>query len=126
MKKLFITLAVAISAATAVGANTEKSGTINIHISGFEGTEGTLMIGVGNISHPESMKGAMLKVDNYEMTVEIPNVPLGEICINAFQDMNENFQLDFDGMGRPTEPCLQHSLKFTEDNQTVDVELKIY
>jgi len=89
MKKLLFTFVVAICA-MATFAKTSKQ---LIKFVGLAYTEGT-------------------EVEDTEMSipVDFSNLTNLKVFVQAFQDLNENRNLDKDNFGRPTEPCLQTTL----------------
>lgn len=49
-----------------------------------------------------------------------------EVQVQAFQDLNGNNTLDFDGYGRPTEPCLQTVITPDVETPVIDLQLVQY
>lgn len=106
MKKLLFTFVVAICA-MATFAKTSKQ---LIKFVELPYTEGTIYLSV-NVGDSTVVRQA-IEVEDTEMSIPVDFSSLTnlKVFVQAFQDLNENRNLDKDNFGRPTEPCLQTTL----------------
>ena len=106
MKKLLFTFVVAICA-MATFAKTSKQ---LIKFVELPYTEGTIYLSV-NVGDSTVVRQA-IEVEDTEMSipVDFSNLTNLKVFVQAFQDLNENRNLDKDNFGRPTEPFLQTTL----------------
>ena len=58
-------------------ANMAQTADLTITIKGIKGNKGNLMIGVGELQNPKSMKGDMARITNETTTVQIKEVAKG-------------------------------------------------
>lgn len=124
-RKLAIILACATLAVPgSIIANTAQTTDLTITIKGIKGNVGNLMIGVGDLQAPKSMKGNIIKATHPTATTQIREVPSGECTIYIYHDENENHLLDRDEKGVPTEGCAIK--KTTIDQQNNSVEIVLY
>lgn len=130
MKKILLTVAGMMMSLCIFANDSENTeittGTITVKIVGISDLDGKLFIGVGDMSKPQQMKGAVLDVEDYEMGITFEGVEFGNTSINVFQDMNGNNQLDFGDFGRPAEPCATQNITFDKENILFEIELKKY
>ena len=106
MKKLLFTFVVAICAMAAFAKTSKQL----IKFVELPYTEGTLYLSV-NVGDSTVVRQA-IEVEDTEMSipVDFSNLTNLKVFVQAFQDLNENRNLDKDNFGRPTEPCLQNTL----------------
>lgn len=130
MKKILLTVAGMMMSLCIFANDSENTeittGTITVKIVGISDLEGKLFIGVGDMTKPQQMKGAVLDVEDYEMGITFEGVEFGNTSINVFQDMNGNNQLDFGDFGKPAEPCATQNITFDKENTSFEIELKKY
>lgn len=96
---------------------------LTITIKGIKGNKGNLMIGVGDLQNPKSMKGNMARITNETTTVQIKEIPKGECTIYVYHDENQNYLLDKDEKGIPKEGCAIKKTVINQQNNTVEVTL---
>ena len=106
MKKLLFTFVVAVCAMV-VFAKTSKQ---TIRFVELPYTEGTLYLSVN--SGDSTIVRQAIEVEDTEIaiSVDFSNLTNLKVFVQAFQDLNENRNLDKDNYGRPTEPCIQTTL----------------
>jgi len=85
-----------------------QTGTITVEISGIQGTEGQISIGLysGEEGFPEtgkSYKGINIGVTREKAVATFQNVPAGTFAIPVFHDTNSNSKLDKNFFGIPKE-----------------------
>lgn len=87
--------------------------------------EGRLYVSV--TQDDKQLLAKAVEVDSGTVTVAFDSIPAGDamIMMQAFQDLNGNGNLDFDGYGRPVEPCVRTSMPVASDGY-YQVELKQY
>lgn len=124
MKKLFLFLAISTVVVTASADDSCSSCSVNFEEIPY--SEGTLYLSIS-----EGENNILLKaVDVESDTVSIPvcfSQHIGKtLAVNAFLDLNDNRQLDFDNYGRPTEPCLRDQVTPTEGTKTYTFNLVEY
>ena len=103
MKKLLIVLAFI---AICVSAKAKTQG-YTITFSELPYTEGTLYVSA-TCGDKELLKVAIeVEEDSIEIHVDFSKAIGKEVSIRAFQDLNDDRQLNFDSYGRPSEPYLQ-------------------
>lgn len=78
------------------------------------------------ITSGDVQRFAALPVDTYDVTATIIDVPDGKVKIAAFQDLNDNNNLDLNEMGIPSEPCLQTEAEVSSKNNIIDIILQEY
>lgn len=113
------TLATLGLATTSMAQNTELA----ITVKGIKGNKGNLMIGVGDLQNPQSMKGNMVKITSETVTTHIKEVPEGECTIYVYHDENENYMLDKDEQGMPKEGCAILKTIINEHHRSTEVTL---
>lgn len=96
---------------------------LTIIIKGIKGNKGNLMIGVGDLQNPLSMKGDMVKITSETATTLIKGVPQGEGTIYVYHDENGNYMLDKDEQGVPKEGCAIKKTIVNEQNNSAEVVL---
>lgn len=96
---------------------------LTITVKGIKGNRGHLMIGVGDLQNPLSMKGDMVKITSQTATTLIKGVPQGEGTIYVYHDENGNYMLDKDEQGVPKEGCAIKKKIVNEQNNSAEVVL---
>lgn len=104
-------------------ASMSQTTDLTITIKGIKGNKGNLMIGVGDLQNPKSMKGDMARITNETTTVQIKEVPKGECTIYVYHDENGNYLLDKDEKGTPKEGCAIKKVVVNQQNNTAEVTL---
>jgi len=106
MKKLL-----AIFALIAICASAKaETPTYTIILSDLPYTEGTIYVSA-TCGDKELLKAAIeVEEDSVAIPADFSTVLGKEIVVRAFQDLNEDKQLNFDSYGRPEEPYLQTKL----------------
>ncbi|MBC8431474.1 MAG: DUF2141 domain-containing protein [Desulfobacterales bacterium] len=107
MKK-FRLLLIIISLTLFVSIAYAQTGTITVEISGIQGTEGQISIGLytseeGFPETEKSYKGINSKVTGEETVAVFQEVPAGTYAIAIFHDTNSNTKLDKNFLGIPKE-----------------------
>ena len=89
--------------------------------------EGTLYIAVLDGDKPIDQKAVAIESDSVSVPVDLSKYAGKEVSVNAFQDLNDNQNLDMDQFGRPTEPCVMTTVKVNDcPCTTYDIELRQY
>ena len=102
-----------------------QKGTLVVTVKGIKEPKGNLMIAFGDKSRPQEMVFSMLPITSVDKVVcVLKDVPVGSGSLSAYQDLNENHQLDKDENQVPIELC------YTKDKVTVkegenSVEIKL-
>lgn len=96
---------------------------LTITVKGIKGNKGNLMIGVGDLQNPSSMKGDMIKITSETATTQIKGVPQGEGTIYVYHDENGNYRLDKNEQGVPKEGCAIKKTVVNEQNNFAEVVL---
>lgn len=96
---------------------------LTITVKGIKGNKGNLMIGVGDLQNPSSMKGDMIKITSKTATTQIKGVPQGEGTIYVYHDENGNYRLDKNEQGVPKEGCAVKKTVVNEQNNFAEVVL---
>lgn len=99
----------ACAAAWNPGPRPEGVGSLKVTITGFEGSDGQLLVSV--FLGPEGFPGEHDQAhDNKKLTIEadpmvlvFEDVPAGPVAISAFHDKDADFVLDSDFLGIPSE-----------------------
>jgi uncharacterized protein (DUF2141 family) len=78
---------------------TTRTGTLTVHITGFEEDEGDALVQLANSradydSDDDAFRYASIPVANREVTAVFENVPYGEYGVKTFHDANRNRKLD--------------------------------
>lgn len=124
-KKRLATIMACVTLATLGLATTSKAQTtdLTITVKGIKGNKGNLMIGVGDLQNPQSMKGNMAKITSETATTQIKEVPQGKGTIYVYHDENGNYILDKDEQGVPKEGCAIKKAVINEQNNSIEVVL---
>lgn len=104
-------------------SNMAQTTDLTITVKGIKGNKGNLMIGVGDLQNPSSMKGDMVKITGETATTQIKDVPQGEGTIYVYHDENGNYKLDKDEQGVPKEGCAIKKTIVNEQNNSAEVVL---
>ena len=89
--------------------------------------EGTLYIAVLDGDKPIDQQALAIEADSVSVPVDLSKYAGKEISVNAFQDLNDNQNLDMDQFGRPTEPCVMTTVKVSDcPCASYDIELRQY
>ena len=122
MKKLLFT-AFIIASATVAFAQTSNQA---IRFVELPYSEGVLYVSV--TAGDSTLVRKAIEIDDTEVTIPVDFSTLmgSQISIQAFQDLNENRNLDKDTYGRPTEPCLQTLLKPTDSTNVYELRLMTF
>ena len=85
------------------------TGTLELRVTGFESAEGQALINVftGPQGFPGDSELAVVAlerpIEDGAVAVTIPDVPAGYVAVAAFHDLDEDFELDANLLGIPTE-----------------------
>jgi uncharacterized protein (DUF2141 family) len=109
LKRLFIVVAVAVSALLAVPAVAQPSATLVIHVREVSPKGGTLRLGLyDEARYPDDdstpVAGADVRAESGEMVITLNDIPPGTYAIETFQDINSNNKMDTTWFGIPEEP----------------------
>lgn len=88
--------------------------------------EGTIYVSVSEGDKNIVLSSVEIEADSVSMQACLCEYIGKNLSVKAFQDLNDNGQLDFDGYGRPTEPCLQAVLTPCEGEKTYTFRLIEY
>lgn len=99
----------------------------DIIIKNLPYSEGTLYIAVMDGNKPIDQKAIEVETDSVKIAVDLNQYVGKEVAVNAFQDLNDNQNLDMDQYGRPTEPCVMTSVTVKDCScAAYEIELKQY
>jgi uncharacterized protein (DUF2141 family) len=109
LKRLFIVVAVAVSALLAVPAVAQPPATLVIHVREVSPKGGTLRLGLyDEARYPDDdstpVAGADVRAESGEMVITLNDIPPGTYAIETFQDINSNNKMDTTWFGIPEEP----------------------
>lgn len=109
LKRLFIVVAVAVSALLAVPAVAQPSATLVIHVREVSPKGGTLRLGLyDEARYPDDdstpVASADVRAESGEMVITLNDIPPGTYAIETFQDINSNNKMDTTWFGIPEEP----------------------
>lgn len=96
---------------------------VNLHFVNMPYVEGNLYVSVAVDGKPTVAQMAEVTDSNVDVPITIDAADGDTVRVQAFQDLNDNRNLDFDGYGRPEEPCLSQTMVVSPD---MTVELKQY
>ncbi len=107
MKKFRLSLII-ISLTLFVSIAYAQTGTITVEISGIQGPEGQISIGLyaseeGFPETEKSYKGINVRVTGEKVVAAFQDVPAGTYAIAVFHDTNSNGKLDTNFLGIPNE-----------------------
>lgn len=88
--------------------------------------EGMLYVSLSEGDNSIALSSVEIEDDSVSMQVCLCKYIGKNLTVKAFQDLNDNGRLDFDGYGRPTEPCLQTVLTPCEGEKTYTFKLIEY
>lgn len=88
--------------------------------------EGTLYVSIACDDKEINRKAVEVSDDIVTLPLNIGEYIGKEISVNAFQDLNENRELDFDSYGRPVEPCLRTKIMLEEGRGEYELRLIQY
>ncbi|MCD7931931.1 MAG: DUF2141 domain-containing protein [Tannerellaceae bacterium] len=102
-----------------------QTANLTIEVKGIKEVKGSILVAVTSSSDPQQMVYDMIPVTGKETIVHtLENVPVGLVDVSAFQDLNENYQLDMDEQQIPVEPCFRkQKVKIQEDTNKLVVKL---
>ena len=105
---------------------TPADGEVTVKFINLPYAEGTLFVAVNE--GDKILDGKVVPVESDEVSVifQLDKHMGKELLLRAFQDLDESNNIEFDAMGRPTEPVLQTSLKITPELHYMEVELIQY
>jgi uncharacterized protein (DUF2141 family) len=109
LKRLFIVVAVAVSALLAVPAVAQPSATLVIHVREISPKGGTLRLGLyDEARYPDDdstpVASADVRAESGETVITLNDIPPGTYAIETFQDINSNNKMDTTWFGIPEEP----------------------
>jgi|SRR6185312_3358653 uncharacterized protein (DUF2141 family) len=109
LKRLFIVVAVAVSALLAVPAVAQPSATLVIHVREVSPKGGTLRLGLyDEARYPDDdstpVASADVRAESGETVITLNDIPPGTYAIETFQDINSNNKMDTTWFGIPEEP----------------------
>lgn len=119
----FARLAIIIACVTLATTSLAQTIELNITVKGIKGNKGNLMIGVGDLQNPQSMRGDIIKITSETVNTQIKGVPQGQCTIYVYHDENENYTLDKDQKGVPKEGCAIEKTVVNKQNNAVEVVL---
>lgn len=88
--------------------------------------EGTVYLQVKDGNKVIDQKIVEVTSDTLDVAVGFGQSAGKKVRIEAFQDLDGNRSLDFDGYGRPSEPCLQTEVAVSDSTTVICLELKQY
>lgn len=89
-------------------------------------SEGTLYVSASAGEREILARMAEVEGDSVLVPVEYDGVAGESVTVNAFLDLNDNRQLDFDTYGRPVEPCLRTTVVLSEEKNIHELKLISY
>lgn len=121
MKKQILFTAMLVSSAVAIAKNPETTMTFGE----LPYSEGTLYVSIEEGKNI-LMKALEIDGDSVSFAADLSEYNGRKISVKAFQDLNDNKQLDIDAFGRPTEPCLQSTFTPAPDRSGYNFRLVQY
>ncbi len=91
---------------TLTAAATFAQGNIEVTVKNIEETKGTIRVGLFNNEDDflkKAVEGKVVKVTATEVKVVFENLSPGEYAVSVIHDVNDNGELDKNGLGIPTE-----------------------
>lgn len=88
--------------------------------------EGMLFVSVSDVDEAILLDAVDVQSDSVAIPICLCNYFGKQLSVQAFQDLNDNSQLDFDNYGRPTEPCLQTTITPSPDVNVYPLNLIEY
>ena len=88
--------------------------------------EGTLYVSVSDVDEAILLDAVEVQADSVAIPICLCKYHGKQLSVQAFQDLNDNSQLDFDNYGRPTEPCLQTTITPSPDVNVYPLNLVEY
>lgn len=109
----------------------EKSGSLEVKISGIRSNQGKIMAAVGDYTAaPGKMAGEMIQSDTTGVTIFFRSLPLGTHNLYVFHDENSNFTLDMgetgvpqEGFGAENQVQFQTKVVITSEPQTKSLKM---
>lgn len=86
--------------------------------------EGTLFVAIKDGDKTIAAKAVIVENDHIEIQSDLSSLKGKNIFIQAFQDLNDNRNLDFGNFGRPAEPYLQTDILVGDSTEMIVLELK--
>lgn len=123
MRKYFIMVALAVAGSAFAEGNCTSH---QLRFTELPFAEGKLFVSVSCGDATVLAKAIEVEEDTVTIPADLSVYDGKVLNVQAFQDLNENNTLDFDGYGRPTEPCLQTVVTPGADIQTIDLKLVQY
>lgn len=124
MKRHLIVMATLLLAS---GAFAEDGGkTSQLRFSELPFVEGKLFVSVTYGDTTVLAKALEIEEESLTIPADLSSYYGKELHVQAFQDLNRNNTLDFDGYGHPTEPCLQTVITPNAETTVVDLQLLQY
>lgn len=117
MKKMII----AMAACGVLSCQAMSGQVLTLRFVNLPYAEGTLYVSVSADGKPVGAQMAEVSAETVEMAFDVKEA--GTLAVQAFQDLNDDRQLDFDSYGRPEEPCVQTTV---EGGGVHEIELKQY
>lgn len=117
MKKMII----AMTACVALSCNVMTGQTLTLKFVNLPYADGTLYVSVSADGETIGSQMAEVSGETVEVAFDVRDTKV--LHVQAFQDLNDNRQLDFDSYGRPEEPCVQTTV---EGGGVHEIELKQY
>lgn len=122
MKKQILFTAMLVSSAVAIAKNPETTMTFGE----LPYSEGTLYVSIEEEGKNILMKALEIDGDSVSFAADLSEYNGRKISVKAFQDLNDNKQLDMDAFGRPTEPCLKSTYTPAPDRSGYNFRLVQY
>jgi uncharacterized protein (DUF2141 family) len=92
-----------------IPAQTTGQGTIIVHVTGFRNDRGHARIGLFNHEDgfpkdsSKALTGARVSIESGRATAVFPNLPYGRYAVIVHHDENDNYKMDRNWLGKPTE-----------------------
>lgn len=110
-----------MAACGALSCNVMSGQTLTLKFVNLPYADGTLYVSVSADGEPVGSQMAEVTGETVEMAFDVRDAKA--LAVQAFQDLNDDRQLDFDSYGRPEEPCIQTKV---EGAGVHEIELKQY
>lgn len=124
MKRQLIVMASLLMASGAYAGECGKTSQLRFFELPF--AEGKLFVSVTCGDTTVLANAVEIEEENLIIPADLSSYHGNELHVQAFQDLNGNNTLDFDGYGRPTEPCLRTVITPDAETTVIDLQLVQY
>ncbi|MDD4514064.1 DUF2141 domain-containing protein [Massilibacteroides sp.] len=117
----FVLLATFLSTKSVCGQTAE----LTIEVKGIKEAKGTILIAVSDSKKAETPIYDMKNITQKGTIVcLLKNIPIGNVDLSLFQDLNGNYKLDMDEQNIPIEPCFKkENIKINDTDNKLTVKL---